>query len=317
MTKQNFQSAAPFIGRETELHQLHQALNSVITAKKSKFILIQGDFGVGKTALVERFLTEASAHDSSFLIGQGKCAIETELNGLIPFSQLLASLTEQGIQRRVVTGSLTKFVKEVAPAWLDVLTGGILSAAVKTVQEGGKLLGRTTFSKESIFVQYTNAISQLSQKRPVLAFIDDLQWADASSLGLLFHMSRYLQDCPVLVICTYRPVEATETGSNAVLFRDIHANLIRYGALELELRQGINVIEYVAQRYLNNTFSPNFIKYIQEKTEGHALFVSQLFSWWEETGVVACKQNPDDQLVWEVSQEVMELPSYTYSPKSS
>src|SRR5262245_2230692 len=115
-------TTVPFVGRETELHLLHQALLSVLSARKPKFVLIQGDFGVGKTALIERFLAEVLAQDPSFLIGEGKCAMETELNGLIPFSQLFTSLTEQGIQRRIVFSNLLAFAKEVAPAWIDVFT---------------------------------------------------------------------------------------------------------------------------------------------------------------------------------------------------
>jgi predicted ATPase len=129
-------------------------------------------------------------------------------------------------------------------------------------------------------------------------FIDDLHWADASSLGLLFHLARYLQDRAVLFVCTYRPVAAMETGPNAALFRDIRANLIRYGAIELEIRQGIDVAKYVAQRYPLNTFSPDFIANIQEQTEGHPLFVSQLFSLWQETGMITPASTSDGRPMW-------------------
>jgi predicted ATPase len=304
MSEPTVKPSVLFVGRETELQQLHQALRSVISSGKPQFVLIQGDFGVGKTALVEHFLAQVTAQKPSILIGQGKCAMETELGGLIPLSQLLASLTEKGVQRGVVIGDLWKFVKEVAPAWIDIFTVGAASAAVKTVEEGKKLLGHSAYSQENVFVQFTNALSRLAEKQPVVTFIDDLQWADASSLRLLFHLARYLQDHAVLFVCTYRPVEAMETSPNAKLFRDIHANLIRYGATELEMHKGINVTEYVAQRYPFNVFSSDFIAHVQELTGGHALFVSQLFSLWEETGVIASAPAPDGQPVWGLERDV-------------
>ena len=46
-------------------------------------------------------------------------------------------------------------------------------------------------------------------------FIDDLQWADASSLRLLFHLARNLEERAMLVLGAYRPVQALETGPKA------------------------------------------------------------------------------------------------------
>lgn len=229
--------------------------------------------------------------------------METELNGLLPFSRLLVTLAEQGIQRRVLSGQLLEFIKEVAPAWLDIVTLGVASATVNTIEEGSKLV-RSTFSQENVFVQFTNTLSKLAKKRPIIAFVDDLHWADASSLSLLFHLARNLENHAVLFVCTYRPVAAMESSRNAPLFRDIRANLIRHGAKELELRQGIDVAKYVAKRYPLNTFSSAVISHIQELSDGHALFVDELFSLWQETSVVVYTPTPDKgQAVWALSQE--------------
>jgi len=292
--------AMPFVGCEPELHQLHHALQTVVNSKKPNFVLIQADYGVGKTALVEHFLTEVSSQNPHILIGLGKCAMEKEFSGLVPFAQLFTSLTNQGVKRLVVMGDLFKFAKEVAPAWLDIVTAGAASATVKTVDASRKLIGSSTFSQENVFVQFTNALSRLAEKHPVIAFIDDLHWADASSLGLLFHLARNLQDRAVLFIITYRPVEAMETGVNAATFRDIRANLFRYGAIELEIKQGIDVAQYVAKRYPLNAFPSDLIKRVQELTGGHALFASQVFSLWEDKGTIAAIPTSSGLSEWRV-----------------
>lgn len=288
----------PFVGRKAELDQLNHHVRAVIGTRRPAFVLVQGDFGVGKTLLVEHFLNQLSDGTPSVLIGRGKCAMETEINGLAPFNQLFVDLAEQGIQRRVVLGSVLQFTKEVAPAWLDLFTLGAASAMSKTVEHGSKLISQSTFSQENVFEQFANAIARLAEKQPVIGFIDDLHWADASSLRLLFHMVRHLNNRPVLFICTYRPVEAMETGSNASLFREIRADLIRSGALELELGEGINVDDYVAQRYPVNTYPPEFTAQVQRQTGGHALFVSQLFSLWQENDVIISTPDPKGQPVW-------------------
>ena len=73
-----------------------------------------------------------------------------------------------------------------------------------------------------------------------------------------------------------------ETGPNAELFRDIHANLIRYGATELEVQRGIDIAEYVTQRYPLSLFPPSLITSVQKATGGHALFVSQILEFCDD-----------------------------------
>jgi len=293
----------PFVGRENDLQKLHEALNQVMNTRKPRFFFIQGDFGVGKTKLAERFLSEAAAQIPSVLIGRGKCAIETELSGLTPFSHFLNNLAKQ---KGFGSDKLLEIIKEVAPAWINFIAG--FSEASES-----KASKHSSFSQENVFVQFTNALARIAKTQPVIVFIDDLHWADGSSLSLLFHLAQYLQNCPVFFISAYRPVEAMETGSNAPLFREIRANMIRQGTTESEMRIGIDVDEYVRQKYPMNTFPAELVGYAQKITEGHALFVSQVFSLWEDTGVIVSEPNSDGQTVWKMAKTPDE---YSAIPKT-
>ena len=300
MPKSEIKPSTPFVGRDAELGKLHQALQTVAKSQQPQFVLVQADYGVGKTALVDRFLSEVAVTNSSILIGQGNCAMETELSGMAPFIQLFTNLTQQGFAQNIGAGSWLKFAAEVAPAWLDLVTAGAATATVKTVEAGRKLAGSSTFSQENVFIQFTNALSQLAEKHPIIAFIDDLHWADATSLGLLFHLARNLHDRAVLFVVAYRPVEAMASGANAVLFDKVHANLIRFGAIEVDMRQGIDVSDYVAQRYPLNVFPSDLADRVQKRTGGHALFVNQVFSLWEDRKTISALPGPDGIPVWKV-----------------
>jgi tetratricopeptide (TPR) repeat protein len=300
MPEPDVRTPTPFVGREPELSQLHQVLQTVVNSKNPLFLLVQGDYGVGKTELVNHFLTEASLLNSQILIGRGNCGIENELSGLTPFRQLFSSLTDQDTNPHLALNNLLRFAVEVAPAWLDIPTAGAASAAIKTVEAGQKLVRGSTFSLENVYVQFTNALSRLAEKHPIIAFIDDLHWADASSLGLLFHLARNLQDRAVLFVMTYRPVEAMESSTNAALFRTIRANLIRFGAVELEIKLGISVASYVNQRYPLNAFPSDLLGRVEAQTGGHALFVSQVFSLWEEKRTIAAAPTARGWAEWRV-----------------
>jgi tetratricopeptide (TPR) repeat protein len=297
-------SSAAFVERETETYLLYQELENVISENKPKFVFIQGEFGVGKTALIENFLTSVAGKYPQVLIGQGKCSIETEVNGLLPFIHLFRSLTEQGIRKNVVLGSILDFAKEVAPAWLDFITAGVASVTLKTLKASNQLLGKTVFSNDNVHIQFTNTLIRLAEKQPVVGFIDDIHWAGSSSLDLLFHLFNYLGSQPILIICTYRPAEAKEIGPNATQFRDIIGNFKRYGAILYEIKQGINVLEYTAKRYPINSFSLDLLKHIQELTQGYPLFVSQLFSLWEDENLISLVLKSDGRQVWTITNDL-------------
>ncbi len=296
-----------FVGREAELKTLYALLDAAITRRQAQFMLVQGDYGVGKTALVEHFLAEAQRQHAGLLVSVGRCAMETESDGLIPFSQLFAGLTEQGLRWHMDVGKLIDFAMEVAPAWLDIVTAGVAGALVTTLKEARKLAKplQSAVTPEMVFAQFTAALKKLAAKQPLALFIDDLQWADESSLKLFYHLASHLRDQPILLIGSFRPVEAMETGTYAREFREIRANMRRLGAEEIVIEHGIDVARYIARRYPCNTFPPDLAADLQERTEGYALLVSQAFSYWEERGVVRAEPGADGGVpCWALTGEI-------------
>ncbi len=290
-----------FVDRKEELRQLEHALASIVNSKRPQFILIQGDVGIGKTALVESFLASVPAQARNALIGRGRCALETERNGLVPFSQVLGGLVERGARAKLIGGPVWEFVKDVAPAWLNLVTLNFADPIFATVEAGIKLASQSKFAEENVFTQFTNAIERLAERKPIVVFIDDLHWADESSLRLLFHLQRNLSGGPVLFLCTYRPQIASGAGANTQIFNEIRANLIRAGASEIELQKGIDVQRYVAQRYPRNTFDGAIIERIQTATGGHPLFIDQLFDLWESTGLICSSPGFEQEPVWRLA----------------
>jgi tetratricopeptide (TPR) repeat protein len=292
MAKLNLDSKNHFVGRAEELAFLHNALNQSIENKTSKLIFIRGDYGVGKSALVDHFVEEAKHINPTLVFAKGNCSMETEESGLVPFIQIILALANESAQRKIIKDDVWEFFKKVAPGWLDILTLGLASPIATTLEEGKKFFTvskATNFSAENIFMQFSNSIFTLAKRQPIMIFVDDIQWADQSSLRLLFHFAHQLEEQDaiqgVIVLVAYRPVEAEYTSTNSSLFREVRANLLRRGA-ELNVDQGINVSEYISRRYPNHRFSHDTIEQIQRITEGYPLLVDQLLSWWQESNVI-------------------------------
>jgi len=369
-----------FIGRKDELQRLSQELDAAMHERQTRFVLLEGDVGAGKTALIYRFL---DGQQSEAIVAHGRCAPETELSGLVPFNGLLLRMAEQvlpqkrsdaggaqaddesrarctrlrknlvevfseseldvlcydmnldyenlpgegkdrkakelvaylerrgrvpelidrcNLERPNVQwedmregGTVINFLRDVAPAWSAIIAADMAHAAGKAVEVDAELHEERSFTQEQVFIQYTNALQRLAEICPLLAVTDDLHWADASSLKLLSHLARNLRDARVLFIGAYRPYEASQRGVKASLFTEICAHPIKL--------TGLKVSEYAAGRYWPNRFPPQIVQDIEDRTGGNALFLNELFSSWEQRGILRKVEDPDQRWVWELSAQ--------------
>ncbi len=79
--------------------------------------------------------------------------------------------------------------------------------------EGRHLVDDPKIRQENLFDNVLLGLRRISAERPVVVFIDDLQWADPSSLNMLHYLSRNTRDNGVLILGTYRPEDILELSS--------------------------------------------------------------------------------------------------------
>jgi len=306
----------PFVSRENELLQLENNLAWVLENRQPRIRFIHGDFGVGKTTLVEAFLRTVENKHPDILIGRGKCSYEDQENGRIPFIQILNGLVSQ--PKSQVTGKkLWNWAKKVAPGWLDFITFQLASPIKDSVEATIELFkpvepAKTRFSENQIFMQFTNALSELTEKQGAILFIDDLQWADESSLKMLFHIMNNIVDRPILLLCTYRTYDI-QNSPHTNIFNNIHSNLL-YKSLafeDLELMKGIDVFSYAIKRYGRNTIPPSVLGAIQQKSDGLPIFIVELFNLWEQKQVLRLIDQPEKKAsAWQLAANVdLNIPS--------
>lgn len=303
-----------FIGREKEIAQLDKVLEYVIQQRKLRLVLVQGDYGVGKTTLVDYFIeiSERKYHEINLRIGRGIYPLGKENEGYLAFRDALKDLLKgygRSRRERLNLDDARDLIKEIAPAWLGVIpvAGSAVGALVQTGFSVHNIVSKTRgspFSQEHVLTQYANVLREISKEKPMIMFLDDVQWADESSLNLLCYLINTVQDCPIMIIAAYRPVEALETGIHAKVFRDMRGNLIeRKETVELELIEGIEVGVYLDERYTNNQFPERVKDLFNEITEGHPFYLEQLCSHWEEMGNIVKGIGEDGRERWYLSEE--------------
>src|ERR1700759_2955440 len=184
-----------FIGRREELASLATLLGQAAERVPAS-ALIGGEAGVGKTRLV-RELT-GSAADLGFLVLTGQC-VELGAEGLplAPLVDALRTLTRVMAPDELAEvlgpagASLARLLPELAPG-ADAPGAGAAGADLHKSQLLEMVLG---------------LLDRLSTRQPVVFGIEDLHWADQSTLDLIAFLVRSLRDSRVLVLATYRSDE--------------------------------------------------------------------------------------------------------------
>jgi predicted ATPase len=308
-----------FVGRQGELAELNGYLEKAL-AGHGQVCFVTGEAGAGKTALVRQFVQQALAAEPELVVAVGSCNAQTGIGDpYLPFREALAMLTGDGAAqqsahkvvpendnrlRTVLVRSLQVLV-EIAPDLIGVLVpGGKLlavmgkAAATKAgwmdqLERLARKPAAQAVDQSHILEQYTAFLERLSAKTPLILFLDDLQWADGASLGLLFHLGRRIETSRILVLGAYRPndVALGRDGERHPLEPVVHELTRYYGDVTVDLDA---IPEAVGRQFVDalldvegNALGESFRQSLFHQTGGHALFTVELLQAMQERGDLA------------------------------
>lgn len=198
-------ATAGLIGREAELDHLTERFNKILKHGR-QIIFISGELGIGKTALVETFLARLrearplQAQRDEVWIGRGQC-IEHHGEGedFLPILDALRQLCRAPGNEQVFS-----LLNRYAPTWLLQMPVSLGSAELEGARRRAQSLTR-----ERMLWEIAEALERIACEHPLILWIEDLQWSDASTLELLAFLARRREPTRLLVLGTYRPIEVT------------------------------------------------------------------------------------------------------------
>lgn len=311
-----------FVGREHELAQLQSYLDQTL-AGQGQVCFVTGGAGTGKTALIREFTRRAQAEHADLVAAVGNCNAQSGIGDpYLPFREILGLLTgdvEAKLKQRAISEENADRLRrvvvrtgqvliEVAPDLVDVFVPGskIIALVGKVVaqkvgwtdeleelidhrQQGGTAT-QPGITQSRIFEQYTNFLVALAAEQPLIVVIDDLQWADTSSISLLFHIGRRITDARILLVGAYRPTDVGlgRDGGRHPLESVVNEFKRYYGDIEIELDdttedEGRHFVDALIDSEPNR-LDASFRQRLYHHTAGHPLFTSELLAAMKERG---------------------------------
>jgi hypothetical protein len=194
-----------FIGRIAEMQFLRHSYGSACLGNLA-LVLVEGTSGIGKTALVERFLDQITASADPLrkpVILRSRCHERETLpfkafDGIVDaLSSRLANLGAGELAQGLPAGAV--YLSEIFPVLyrLDQLEHA--RDWLPQVHDATELRNRA-------FAGFRELLGRLAQRQPVVAFIDDLQWADRDSFALLQALLGQTGVPGLLLVATCRPI---------------------------------------------------------------------------------------------------------------
>ncbi|WP_254863854.1 ATP-binding protein [Halovivax gelatinilyticus] len=261
---------AQFVDRARELSELVEALES-IDARGGRTVLVTGDAGVGKSALLDRLVDHAS--DSGMVIGRAACQRGSDE----PYGPL----------RRAIESAFDAAV-------LDPLA----DASAAGIDEDVPLSAR----RSALLGDVSTAVCDRSTSQPTVLFVDDLQWADRSTLSLF---ERLADECaawvyPILLIGAFRPID---DGSALATVRSRLVSSTRVSELHVAPFDWETTAAFV-RRLVDDPDVPSaFVDLVQESTAGNPLIVEEAV-----TGMLAADEIDPGRGLYPRTTEGLDLP---------
>jgi predicted ATPase len=275
------QERRPTVGREQELAALRDGFASA-SAGLGQVLCVTGEPGLGKTTLVEDFLAELIAGSQACRVARGRCSERLAgAEAYLPVLEMLDSLA-----RGEAGDSAARALRLVAPAWQTQIAPPVASGPGQITPAPAPASSQERLKREFLVL-----LEELSRLRPLVLFLDDVHWADPSTVDLLSYLGNRCAGLRLLILLTYRPSE----------MQLVHHPL---ASVQLELQgRGVcreiplgflsraEVNSYLGLAFPGHSFPAEFADRIYATTEGNPLFLVDLLRYLHDRGVLAERPN--------------------------
>ena len=248
------------IGRTAPLAKLHAAWRNVVGGNRSVF-WIAGDAGVGKTTLVEQFISELPG----VLVMRGQCV--EQYGAGEPYLPVLEALSQLCRTQPEVADLMRAF----APTWLVQLPWLMSDTDRATLYRD--LSGA---NQERKVREISELMGRFTAQHPLLLLTEDLHWSDTATLRLLDHFARRTSPARIMWLGTYRLMQVI---AESHPLKELRQELRLHRMCEevvLDPFSEVEVAEYLESRMPDAGIQEALIHKLHDHTGGLPLFIANV-----------------------------------------
>ncbi len=269
--------AARSIGRYRELATLAQELG-LVRRGRLRAVALSGEAGIGKTTVLATFARSHQGRNGATVL-YGRC----EDGGAVPLQPL----------RSIVESIVEHAPTDLLRAHCERFGGELLRVAPQLATRlwvPPPLTADDAIERHQLFAAITDLLRRSTTTGPVVLLLDDLHWAEPTSLLLVRHLALELADAPVLLVVSYRDVSATMsedlrttlTALDCIDAVRLHLQGVEDGGLEAIATAAVGVAAPLADDVLGR---------LRDQTAGNPLYAAHLSRHLADIGVLAVEQD--------------------------
>ena len=268
------------VGREQQLAQLETIMEELCRAKNPQVVWVTGLSGQGKSSLAEEFLAQVTRADSATVLA-GRCYDRES----IPFKvvdviidRLASDLrTKEPQELHAILPTDIVYLAKLFPVLKRI-------PLIETRSRNFKEYVDERQAKFRAFAAFLELLANVSKQKPLLIFVDDLQWGDADSASIIFNVLASEVSPQVLFLGSYRSDEAEESeflkAWSGLDFKD----LIPFTSSKIQVADlsEKEVVDFIKERIgRNGVDHSELAKRLFEWTKGNPYFLEQLVQGYD------------------------------------
>jgi class 3 adenylate cyclase/tetratricopeptide (TPR) repeat protein len=253
----------PLVGRDHELELLENTFARAVRDRRAHLFTVYGEPGVGKTRMTNEFL--ASLEGTTILTG--RCLPYGESITYWPLAEMVKGSAD--IADDDPLDVAIEKLRECCPAEAVADLLGLATGVLKAVH-GER-------SQQEISWAAREWAQLMAQTQPLILVFEDIHWAEEPLLELIEHMTSWVKDGSLLILCLAR-AELLDVRP------DWGGGRVRSTAIELEPLGEVDSETLIDALSEGGEISPEARRALLEKTEGNPLFLEEVMLTVAECG---------------------------------
>ena len=274
------------VGRRAQLEALDRLFKRVSSGER-QIVVVEGEPGIGKSALVDAFVRALPASSERFLLGYGQCIEQHSERE--PYMAVLEAL------ERLAQGSFGSLVRSAlrsgAPSWLARMPSLQRPADAERLRRW-----HAVTTPQRMLRELAGLLEAISVDHPVVIVLEDLHWSDHATADLIAVLAQRPERARLMLVATHRPAHASALDHP---IQHVLATLRARGRcteIVLEYLTRLDVEAYLASRFRGGRVASDVAAIVHAHTDGNPLFMSVLVDH-----LLARRWLVEDRSVWRLT----------------